>query len=117
LNSTGEIISAAFAMILALSLMQAWYPNLFHYWHFSGTWSVSVEMFLYACLPVVRTLSRYRSRVLFFLAAALILFSATLLPSNQLTISRGIEFAVFYAIPAYHLPEFIIGYILFQLYI
>lgn len=103
---------ALFALAISVVLMQAWYPNLFGFWHFGGTWSISVEMFLYACFPVVRVVSHYGSKVLIALAVACAAVSASLVPSLGLPMSSSLPFAVFYAVPAYHLPEFVIGVVL-----
>jgi peptidoglycan/LPS O-acetylase OafA/YrhL len=117
LQDISYLMGVGFALILSILIAQAWYPNLFEFWHFAGTWSISVEMFLYACFPVVRALSRYSSRTLILVAIIFTLFSASLLPSNKLSISNALEFPVFYAIPAYHLPEFVIGFVISQLYL
>ena len=117
LKDSSYLIGVGFALVLSILIAQAWYPNLFGFWHFAGTWSISVEMFLYACFPIVRTLSRYSSCTLILVAIVFVLFSASLLPSNKLAFSSDLEFPIFYVIPAYHLPEFVIGFVLSQLYL
>lgn len=110
-------VSAVIIILISIFLVQAWFPNLFTVWHFSGTWSVSVEMYLYAAYPVSRHLTALTSKQILVVIFGLILASASLVPSLRLSFSRDIPFSIFYVIPPYHLPEFLIGCGLATLYL
>ena len=102
-------VSVVVLLLIAIALVQSWFPNLFSVWHFSGTWSVSVEMCLYAVYPISRHLSNLSSKKILAVGLGLTLASASLIPSLSLSFSDNIPFSIFYVIPIYHIPEFLIG--------
>ena len=108
-RTVADVVGLSLTLAVTAILAQAWLPNLFPFWHIAGSWSVSVECFLYACFPFVRVLSALRDRALFAVALCCIVGSAILVPSLQLPFSKTQPLAVFYVIPAYRLPEFVVG--------
>ena len=64
-----------------LAGLQAWLPSTIEVWQYGPPWSVSVELFLYACLPflvfALRPLRRARSLLIAMVATALGLFALT----------------------------------------
>lgn len=91
---------------LFLFALQAWSYQSFFIWNFSGTWSISVEMFFYALFPLLcKTINKdnlLKIMALSYLATALIV-------PVSLVLSESFTFAVYYATPIYRLPEFIFG--------
>lgn len=102
-------VSLAFLLAICLLLVQAWFPHLFPTWHIAGTWSVSVEMFLYATYPLTRALSRLRAADIVLVLIAFALASSVLLPSLRLSFSSGLPFSVYYITPIFRIPDFVIG--------
>lgn len=110
--------SASLALLLPIDLLllQAWYPNLWAFWHHAGTWSISVEFFLYASFPLLLGLSTLTNRGLILLCVASTLLAGSLIPSLGIIASLDVPFPVFYSIPMYSLPTFTIGIALAELH-
>lgn len=101
-------------LILSFFALQAWFPQLFSIWNFGGTWSISVEIFLYSLLPsFLSSLKKMGKKWL--LIIFLLLYIISCLPGLIQKIHGQILFPVYYAIPLYRLPEFLIGIVLFLL--
>lgn len=98
----------AFIFVANLFLIQAWFPPLFSYWNDSGSWSISVEAFCYLLLPLMMPFLAKLSRaglirvlLLCYLFSVMVGLASSLYP--------GYGLPVFYAMPIFRLPEFIIG--------
>lgn len=101
-------------ILISIVVLQAWYPQLFGFWNFGGTWSISVEIFLYSLLPFILKISK---RLDFFkvISISLIIFIVSLVPGLMQKLSNPIPFAVYYATPIYRLPEFVIGVLILSI--
>jgi len=108
-----QIVTLNFVNLFAL---QAWFPNLFNYWSFGGTWSISVEVFLYVMFPfLVHLVKNFTQKYIALGVAVLCIISA--LPGLTSYFFSPPQFGVFYAMPIFRLSEFIIGIFLYKLYI
>lgn len=101
--------SLAYVIPIDMLLLQAWYPNLWSFWHHVGTWSISVEFFLYASFPLVMRIQQLTTAKITSLCLLCLLVAASFVPSLKLAPSSDLPFPVFYATPIYSLPAFIIG--------
>jgi peptidoglycan/LPS O-acetylase OafA/YrhL len=91
-----------------LLLIQAWFPQLFHLWNNSGSWSISVEAFCYALLPFILIgLHRRSERTIKYVAFAA--YALAVIPGLTLVLFYGDQGQAFYSLPIYRLPEFVIG--------
>jgi peptidoglycan/LPS O-acetylase OafA/YrhL len=106
--NTQEFLKLILLLIANIFLIQAWFPQFFSYWNNGGSWSISVEAFLYIALPfLLPAMSRLKKETLFILIA--VLYFLSLLPGLSINLFPGTSFPVFYATPIYRLPEFLIG--------
>ena len=113
---TFDAATAFFVAPVDLLLLQAWYPNLWGFWHHVGTWSVSVEFFLYASFPLLIALKGLSSRALVLCCLACVLLASSWIPSLRVGVSSDLPFAVFYSTPIYSLPTFALGVSLAELH-
>lgn len=99
----------AFIFLSNLFVIQAWFPPLFSYWNNGGSWSISVEVFCYVLLPtLIPHLNKLSMRSLMWTVGGLYSFSImTGLAGKLFGGNYGIP--VFYAMPIFRLPEFILG--------
>ncbi len=89
-------------------LIQAWFPQYFHYWNVGGSWSISVEAFCYALLPfLLPKLLKASVRQLLSIAAVCWLLAT--LPGLSAALFDSPSNGVFYSMPIFRLPEFLIG--------
>ena len=105
-----------FLLPVDLLLLQAWFPNLWHLWHHAGTWSISVEFFLYASFPLLLGMSSLPTRTLLAICVACVALASSWLPSLGVGASTDLPFPIFYSIPIYSLPTFAIGVVLAELH-
>jgi peptidoglycan/LPS O-acetylase OafA/YrhL len=110
-----DAATVLFTIPVDLLLLQAWYPNLYGYWHHAGTWSISVEFFLYAAFPLLLPLARLSTRALIYLCVGCTLLAASFIPSLRLGVSTALPFPVFYSVPLFSLPAFVFGVCLAEL--
>ena len=96
-------------LILAnIFLIQAWIPQFFGYWNDGGSWSISVEAFCYEFLPLVLPrLTRCSIRELRVISGACLLLAV--LPGFSAALFDSPVSIVFYSMPIFRLPEFLIG--------
>jgi peptidoglycan/LPS O-acetylase OafA/YrhL len=109
---------ALFAIFLFVFAAQAWFPSLFMIWNFNGSWSLSVEAFFYTLFPRLR-------KYIGCLGDRSLIVLVFLLPFIIFCISLGLLFSyrtenntaqIFYILPIFRLPEFLLGicgYVLF----
>jgi peptidoglycan/LPS O-acetylase OafA/YrhL len=103
-----ELGKFLFLLVSNLFLVQAWFPQLFAYWNDSGSWSIAVEAFCYAVLPfVLPGMSRLSLKQLG--AVALSLWLLSVMPGVSIVLFSAPPFSVFYAMPIFRLPEFLLG--------
>ena len=105
--------SAAMHGAADLTLTNAWFPQMFLNWHFrGGTWSLSVEAFFYALFPLIFFHARGMSdRALVQgvrWAVGLLVFFSVVGKYAQ-PVDQAMQFATFYAMPIFRLPEFVAG--------
>lgn len=119
-NGGLEINAQEFSKLILLVvanvfLIQAWFPQFFSYWNNGGSWSISVEAFLYIVLPfLLPAISRLKNKSLLLIISTLYFLSV--LPGLSIIFLPGTPFSVFYATPIYRLPEFLIGVCMLILY-
>lgn len=92
-------------IILFLTGMQAWYPQSFPIWHFSGSWSISVELFFYLCFPFI--LPYVRKKPVTWLVFAFV--SSSLVIPIAIALDGKHMMPNYYMSPLHRLPEFILG--------
>lgn len=89
-------------------LLQAWFPQFFSYWNGGASWSISVEAFCYLTLPIILPailrLDTKQQRNL-----VIVCLSLAVLPSLVLRYFETQTPTVFYSMPIFRLPEFVIG--------
>ena len=117
-SSVYTLIQVVIILLFGLLLLQAWLPQLFVYWNNSASWSISNEAFFYGCFPLIRAFLLGFSRG--WLAALLIL---TILVSALIPVSAYVfentpnpSFFLFYSNPAYRIPEFFAGCLVYLLF-
>ncbi|MBY6016086.1 acyltransferase [Qipengyuania gaetbuli] len=110
------ILSCIILLVTAILLVQAWIPQTFSFWNNSASWSISVEAFFYSLFPYFSGVLRSTSAT--FLISLLLGLSvlSSLAPLSDLTFSNSpSNFALFYAMPIFRLPEFLAGIIAYRL--
>lgn len=105
-----------FLIPVDIFLMQAWYPNLWSFWHHAGTWSISVELFLYASFPLLLSIKKLQTKSILFMSFSCVVLASSYVPSFKLGASAPMPFAIYYSIPMYSLPVFILGAMLSELH-
>lgn len=97
-----------FIFIANIFLIQAWFPQLFSHWNNGGSWSISVEAFCYAMLPLlVKFINRSSSRAVLMIIVAC--YCLSLMPGVSVKVYGQYGIPVFYAMPVFRFPEFVIG--------
>lgn len=96
-------------------LVQAWFPQFFSYWNDGGSWSISVEAFCYLTLPfLLPYLLNASTKTIFSILAVLWVWAVA--PGLSATLfENSSNFFVYYAMPIFRLPEFLIGVCAFLL--
>ncbi|MBY0293222.1 MAG: acyltransferase [Alphaproteobacteria bacterium] len=116
-NTLFKTIGKAFLVIFAdIFLLQAWFPHFFSMGTNGGTWSLSVEAFLYLLFPLLvlaLKIHRIDNRKLIIL----------ILSAYVLTVIPPMAYFFFdqplltaYSLPAYRLGDFLGGMIICELY-
>lgn len=114
----GAVPFALFVIFLFVFAAQAWFPGLFPIWNFNGSWSLSAEAFFYTFFPRFRNyISSLGDRALtfsiFLLSFIICCISIGTLISHT---TESSTVGIFYVLPIFRLPEFLLGicgYILF----
>lgn len=112
-----------FALLANLSYMQSWVPISSVYFSFNApSWSLSNEMFFYACFffLVTMTLKRLINigaclLILIFIAATMV--TIYLDGSKFFGSNKTLAHWIFYIFPGFRIIEFICGMILFRLWV
>lgn len=101
----GQLALLVFSNIF---LIQAWFLQYFSHWNDGGSWSISVEAFCYILLPFfLPSLLQASMKRLFVIAAVCWLLAV--LPGLSAALFNGPSNGVFYSMPIFRLPEFLIG--------
>lgn len=108
-HEAGKAMGQGLLLVAANILMiQAWFPQFFDYWNDGGSWSLSVEAFCYALLPfLLPALTRMTPKKLMLMALAC--YVLAVMPGLTNVIFPGAPRGVYYSMPIYRLPEFLIG--------
>ena len=105
-----------FQLLVNALLIQSWFPQLFVTWNIGASWSVSTEAFFYMLFPfLLPLLLRLSMRQTGWLALGCYVFCCLLVASHDL-FEPHMPMQIFYAIPIYRLPEFIIGMLVAMTY-
>jgi peptidoglycan/LPS O-acetylase OafA/YrhL len=111
-SSAGAARPVAQLLVLVVAnvlLVQAWLPQLFGYWNDGGSWSISAEAFFYVLFPFLLggLAQRTRRQLAGVLLAAYVL--AVLPAASYLAFDPKPNYALFYSMPIFRLPEFVFG--------
>ena len=102
------LAQVALLIFANIFLIQAWFPQFFGYWNNGGSWSISVEAFCYVfLLLVLPSLTRCSVRQLRVISGGCLLMAA--LPGFSAALFDSPASIVFYSMPIFRLPEFLIG--------
>ncbi|EFN6661499.1 acyltransferase, partial [Escherichia coli O7:H7] len=106
LSSDASFLKMIASIFLFVTGMQSWIYQTFDFWNFSGTWSISVELFFYALFPfLIKSINKNN---LIYVLLFSYLSSALLIPLSDI-IQGPVVWSVYYATPIYRLPEFVVG--------
>ena len=100
-----QLIILIFADIF---LIQAWFPQFFRLWNNGASWSLSVEAFCYFLLPfLIPKFIKFNNKQIYLLI--LISYFLTSLPGIVCKFFTNEINYIFYSIPIFRLPEFLVG--------
>lgn len=95
-------------VISVVFVIQAWLPQIFSLWNNGASWSISVEVFCYLVFPLVfPLLNRLSLRQLGYIAGAASIAAAW--PGLSAALFSSHVITIFYSLPIFRLPEFIVG--------
>ena len=103
------LVRGTFLVFTNILLIQAWFPQLFNLWNDGGSWAISVEVFFYLMLPLILTRQLTQSSKRRLCVVASICFLLAILPGVSAFLFTGPANGIFYSVPVFRLPEFIIG--------
>lgn len=96
-------------------MIQAWFPQMFYFWNNAASWSLSTEAFFYALFPfLLAILSRLHSGAL--IAITVSIYVLCVFPGFVYAVFEPRPepaLAIFYAMPIFRLPEFMMGICVF----
>lgn len=117
----GKIVFLLALGALFLLALQAWFPAFFDkaVWNFGGSWSLSVEAFFYSLFPWLRNrLGRFSAQGLALLIGALVIVMAAIMAGMLAATPKEQQpSSIFYVLPIFRLPEFILGIGAFVLFV
>ena len=109
------VLSIFIILIFGILLIQAWLPQTFGFWNNSASWSISAEAFFYALFPFLRERMRNIDNKRLIVLFVTLCILSTLVPASSIVFTESpASFSLFYALPAYRLPEFVAGIIAYQ---
>jgi len=111
-----QVVAVTFLVLASLTLAQAWLTPLFSFWNFGGSWSISVEAFLYGIFPVLaRRLACLTPRSAILVGGGTYL--AACAPGVVIMIFSDNHGPIvqFYSMPIFRLAEFMLGIMAFRL--
>lgn len=102
-------------LIANILLIQAWFPQFFDYWNNGASWSIAVEAFCYMLLPfLLPYLVKLSPKRL--LMVILLCYVLATIPGLVAFIYPNTPRGVYYSMPIFRLPEFLIGVCAFLAY-
>lgn len=118
LGDLGYVPFIIVVILLFLLGVQAWFPSLLGVWNFGGSWSLSVETFFYVLFPWLRKIiGKLSNRILIIANIVCVVIIASIAVGMLISLSlENSKTAVYYILPIFRLPEFILGicgYVLF----
>lgn len=118
-GTIGGALWVLIVVVMFVTATQAWFPSLFPVWNFGGSWSLSVEAFFYALFPLLRTrINGLSDRALMLIVLGTPLLSLMVAGGLQANLTKdGATSIVFYSVPIYRLPEFVLGIAGFVLFV
>lgn len=102
-----------FLLFTNILMIQAWFPQLFHFWNCAGSWSLSAEAFFYGAFPFLRRIIKNLSFKNLAIFTGLTCLSS--ITPGISTILFTQTFEAYYSLPIYRIPEFIFGICIFEL--
>jgi peptidoglycan/LPS O-acetylase OafA/YrhL len=103
-KGVGQLVTLVLANAIAI---QAWFPQFFALWNDGASWSISVEVFCYALLPLI-LMGIYRMEERRLWIVMLVAYAASVLPGITFIVFDGSP-GIFYSMPVFRLPEFFLG--------
>lgn len=104
----GSIARLSTLTIANIFVIQAWFPPFFDLWNDPGSWSISVEAFCYLLLPFILAALTAKTRKQFLLIACCA-YVFGLLPGAVFHLWDRSQFALYYTMPIFRLPQFLLG--------
>ncbi|AWB47479.1 hypothetical protein HYN69_02215 [Gemmobacter aquarius] len=106
----GYYVWLLFVIFLFVFCLQAWFPVYFDVWNFGGSWSLSAEAFFYLLFPSLRNAlgaaeDRILVRVIYGAPVVVLALYAVLIAC----LGSAVSPLVFYMLPIFRMPEFILG--------
>lgn len=102
------LFRGALLLLSNIFLIQAWFPQFFPMWNVGASWSISVEAFCYVLLPFfLPALVKLSWKQLKGVAAVCIVLAA--LPGLSAKLFETPAAGIFYSLPIFRLPEFVLG--------
>jgi peptidoglycan/LPS O-acetylase OafA/YrhL len=106
-SGTALFVSNIFAI-------QAWFPQMFSLWNDGSSWSISAEAFFYALFPaIIGLLGRIEFDDIIKIGLVTYVICVFIGFSSVSFGDKTAPFAVFYAMPIFRLPEFVIGIVVY----
>lgn len=106
---TGKMFAQGTLLVFSnVLLVQAWLPSLFPFWNNGASWSISVEAFCYVLVPLLLPLLVTQSRRRLYVLVAIFLLLGSLPGLTAAAFPNPLN-AVFYSLPIFRLPEFMVG--------
>jgi peptidoglycan/LPS O-acetylase OafA/YrhL len=103
-------------VIIGFLAVQAWAPALFSAWNFGGSWSLSVEAFFYSLFPVLRPkIGSLSNQAVLLTVFASLGVMAVIVVLMFLQLGERSQSSIFYVLPIFRIPEFILGISIFVL--
>ncbi|MBU9539450.1 acyltransferase [Burkholderia multivorans] len=98
---------APWSFVSVVALLQAWIPNPEIYFAMNGSsWTLSVELFFYACFPVLSPIVRRAPGIASFTSIGALLVYALVMSH----VARGLDAAGLYSVlPFSRIAEFVVG--------
>ena len=107
-----ELGKLTLLVVSNIFLIQAWFPQFFDFWNNGGSWSISVEAFCYLMLPLLLPLLvKLTGKIVILMLIVFWLLAA--IPGLSAELFGTKDFPIFYAMPIFRLPEFLIGVCIF----
>jgi len=111
-NTLKEMGQLLLILTSNIFLIQAWFPQFFSLWNDGASWSISVEAFCYLLFPLFLPLL-LRLSIYWLQCALTVFYLLSVMPGMTEALFGGAFVMVFYSMPIFRLPEFLIGICIF----